>query len=168
MQNSQRVHDAKPRTAAVSHRGRCGAAARWGHRALPQRDRTTRHGRCARRWGARGAGCQASAPRWRAATGKGAAARGKPPWAVAGKHRALPQRDRTMEHDHGTHHGARARRAEGARRGDGGALRQRSFNRLIDLFPQRQQEMLRFGIFFECDIAAGGFFYQFLDIFAAI
>ena len=26
MQNSQRVHDAKPRTAAVSHRGRCGAS----------------------------------------------------------------------------------------------------------------------------------------------
>ena len=37
-----------------------GAAARWGHRALPQRDRTTRHGRCARRRGARGAGCQAA------------------------------------------------------------------------------------------------------------
>ena len=73
LQNSQRVLLAMPRTAAVSHRGRVasrreqwlggaprcgmpsraprrGAAARWGHRALPQRDRTTGHEGCARRW----------------------------------------------------------------------------------------------------------------------
>ena len=66
------ARDAKPRTAP------CGAAARWGHRALPLRDTRgwyvngAQRERCAR---AMRAGCQA-------ATGGGAAA----------KHRALPQR----------------------------------------------------------------------------
>ena len=54
LQNSQRVLLAKLRTAAVSPRGRCGAgckaahradgaAARWGHRALPQRGTGVEH-----------------------------------------------------------------------------------------------------------------------------
>ena len=74
--------------AAVSHRGRCGAAARWGHRALPQRDRMAMGVRGGR---GEGGGRPSHAPRWRA----GGASRegGEPPRAVAAKHRALPQRD---------------------------------------------------------------------------
>ena len=83
-QNSQRVLLAKPRTAVAWRREQwCGgasrerasglpsraprqsAAARWGHRALPQRNRTTGHEEGA----ARGRTMPSRAPRWRAATG---------------------------------------------------------------------------------------------------
>ena len=72
LQNSQRVLLAKPRTAAVSHRRRCGAAARVAsrhgriHRALPLRDTSMERGdgaRDAKPHGvehATGAGCQAA------------------------------------------------------------------------------------------------------------
>ena len=92
--DTARGHDAKPRTAPG------GAAARWGHRALPQRDtsvgraarehercarprdRATGHERCARQRdtsGAQGNGVRA----WSAATGPGNGTGGTA-WGVRG------------------------------------------------------------------------------------
>ena len=86
LQNSQRVLLAKPRTAAVSHRRRCGAAARVAsrhgriHRALPLRDTSMERGdgaRDAKPHGvehARGQGGEGAVPScapWRDATGDG-------------------------------------------------------------------------------------------------
>ena len=92
------ARDAKPRTAAVSHRGRCSAAARAGRRGGTQawnaateaewsgcnggRARCPHRASCAA-LRARAAACKtlsvcylpSRAPRWRAATGNGAAAR---------------------------------------------------------------------------------------------
>ena len=60
-----------------------GAAARWGHRALPQRDRTTGHGRCVRPELSMGRvrilhGMPSRAPQWRAATRGGAMRTSRP------------------------------------------------------------------------------------------
>ena len=106
-----------------------GAAARWGHRALPQRDRMAMGVRGGR---GEGAGCQAAhrggeSPR---AMWRGGASRegGEPPRAVAAKHRALPQRDcmamvAGVVHASGVwQRGTREGRASGVRGGGGGVL----------------------------------------------
>ena len=84
-------------TCQAAHRAD-GAAARWGHRALPPSHTRGTHGNGAR-GGRRGRGMPSRAPRWRTPHGqrRGGASRevGEPPRAVAAKHRALsPSRTR--------------------------------------------------------------------------
>ena len=137
LQNSQRVLLAKPRTAAVSYRGRCGAAARAGRPGgQASRPAATGDGRCARQRGTgvertqrdtsvvRGGAMGTSRP---TATGHGRGARQRDTSVGRGGAMRRTSRPTATGHGRGVHatgHGRGARR--GAQGGTGGGRTQRN------------------------------------------